>query len=170
MPKPTIDDIRRQVVTHYGHAGLVMAQAMLGLDRNALAEALAEVTGELGAARRSGAEQRAAEVFGLMKLAGKIAVSLGLLPPEIDVDGTTKWAFDTFMDSGGAALDPAGMAIEALELAIASEWNVTIIGKRIMEPMRPAIGWYDDFAVYIPKDRLSRLAGSELAGPTIAGS
>jgi hypothetical protein len=94
-----------------------------------------------------------------------MAVGFGFLPENTPVKESVQWAWDQFRRSSDAeALDPEAQAISNLNQWIAEGWDVTI--KKVDADTginnREAAAWYDDDAVYIPKDRIGEATGNVL--------
>jgi Domain of unknown function (DUF927) len=155
---------------HYGHAGAAFVTALVehGVHRQAR-----ELHDRIDAAARniaggSGADSagvRAATPFALLLVAGELAAGFGVIPNGTDISNAVCWAWDRFQQSVDAAvLDPETQMIAHLRQWIAERWDVTIKAVTADEGVnnREAVAWYDNGAVYIPKDRLAEAAGNAL--------
>src|SRR6185436_10930836 len=101
-----------------------------------------------------------------------------LVPRNTDVPHFIKWGWSRFLGStDAAALDPEAQAVANLRTWIAERWDSTIhpttrttnaITGSEQKPVRDALGWYDDDAVYLPAHRLREAAGGALKEVEIA--
>jgi phage/plasmid primase-like uncharacterized protein len=174
VPQSDLDAIG-QIAQHYGHAGPAFVSAFIkrGLHREgaALRNRVMQAA-KMIAEKQDGAATRAAIPFALLAIAGKLAISFGLIP-QISVDDAVTWAWRRFQESPDAtALDPETKAIEAIRAWIAERWNVTIKNVDAHSGInnREAVGWYDENAIYIPQHRLREAAGKSLEETKIASA
>jgi hypothetical protein len=155
---------------HYGHAGPNFVRAIIshGLHRQAQAQALRDrvlaAGRQLAGADADSAVARAATPFALLLIAGELAKAFDVIPRSADVAKTVEWAWEAFQHSNDSAvLDPETEALANLRRYILERWDVTIkpacpgLGAN-----REAVGWYDDHAVYIPKNRIREATGGIL--------
>ncbi len=159
-----------QIGHHYGHAGPAFVRAMIseGVHRRAqaLRERVLAASHEIAGADADSAVSRAAIPFSLLLIAGEMAKVLGVISQETAVVDAVNWAWDRFLHSSDSrALDPEAQALSNLRRYIAERWDVTL--KSVTSALganREAVGWYDDTAVYIPKDRMGEATGGILKG------
>jgi hypothetical protein len=158
-----------RIEDHHGHAGPLFVEKLVehGLHRQvgALRERVASASRHLAGDAADGATVRAATPFALLLIAGELAKGFGLIPPSTAVEEAVRWAWDRFRSSpDSAALDPGAHAIASIRAWIAERWDVTIKPTKGCggATSREAHGWYDDRAVYIPKDRIREAAGDAL--------
>jgi len=167
-----IENIHR----HYGHAGPAFVRALIesGLHRRPV-----ELRGRIMASARDlagekadSAKIRAAMPLAILHQAGTLAQQFGLLQESEDaLDTAITWAWEKFQKSSDAeVLDPETQVISKLQAWIAERLDVTIknVDARDGINNREAIGWYDDKAVYIPKDRLHEAAGKTMKRTQVA--
>lgn len=156
-----------QVEHHYGHAGPMFVRAMIehGLHRRAmdLRNSVDAAARELAGDRADSARVRAAVPLALLLVAGKLAKRFGILPASAPVEDAVGWAWDRFQKSSDSqALDPEAQAIGNLRRNIHERWDVTIKSTAPGPSNRETVGWYDNVAVYIPKERMQEAIGSAL--------
>jgi hypothetical protein len=155
---------------HYGHAGPAFVDAMIsqGLHRQAAALRKRVDAGaqEIAGADADGAKLRAAIPFALLLIAGEMAKAFGIIPNcSATVRDAVMWAWGRFQQSSdGLALEPEAQVVVNLRRWTAERWNVTI--KSVEEKggvnNRETIAWYDEIAIYVPKDRIREAAGNVL--------
>lgn len=156
-----------QVEQHYGHAGPAFVRALIARGLHRQAEAL---KGGILAARRKLADEgsdaaiiRSAMPFAVLLIAGELAKILGVLPQHAEVHKAVYWAWERFRQSRDSdVLSPEDHALAKLRQYIAERWGVTIKDVKDYSGYsgsREAVGWYDDDAVYIPKDRILEATG-----------
>jgi hypothetical protein len=167
--------------THFGHAGPAFVQALIdaGLHRDSAARhaEIMELAGRLAGPKADSLHARAALPFAVLAMAGGLATQFGLIPGTVDVSRFVKWAWERFSRStDAAALDPETQAVTNLRAWIAERWDSSIhptdpptstFGVE-RKPVRDALGWYDDTAVYLPAHRLREAAGGTLKEMEIA--
>lgn len=170
---PQILRLIEQVNDNYGRAGPAFIRAIVdgGLHRNGeeIHNRVLKGAERLAGANADSARRRAAIPFALLKLAGSMAKTFGLLPEDAPVDEAVKWAWARFEKSSDAfALDPEEHALAKLRRYTAERWDVTI---RSVEDHgsagREQVGWYDHDTVYIPKDRMFEACGKVLKASNI---
>lgn len=162
---------------HYGHAGPAFVAALIEQGGHRQVEGIRSAV-EQGALALAGAGAdasltRAAEPFAILAVAGTLAKEFELLPDALDVHGVIRWAWARFRNSTDAmALDPEVQATATLRTWIAERWDSSIHPTEPAEGGRPstkdACGWYDDDAVYIPRERLVEAAGRALKEVEVA--
>lgn len=163
-----------QIEQHYGHAGPAFIRALMdhGLHRQAgvLREQILAESRRLAGDGADSATIRAATPLALLLICGELAKRFGLIPPATPVQEAVSWAWERFCTSPDAtALDPDEQALAAVRRWVAERWDVTIKsvdGDRINN--RETVAWYDDTAIYIPKDRLREAAGGTLRESQVA--
>lgn len=146
---------------NHGHAGPAFVEAMvkdgLNTDPQRIRDEVNREAMALAGIQGDSVHRRAAQVFGLLMVAGKMAVSYGVLPPAVQVERSVLWAWHRFVDStSGSALDPELQAIEALRAWVMARWDVTIkqvrsgtdYGAKVNNNQK-AEGWFDDTAIYL---------------------
>lgn len=162
---------------HYGHAGPAFVAALIqqGALRQAheIRDAVNQGVLALAGAGADASLNRAAEPFAVLAMAGTLAKRFGIVPDTLDVHGVVRWAWARFRNSTDAmALDPEAQATANLRTSIAERWNSSIHPIEPVDGGRPpnneAHGWYDDDAVYIPRERLVAAAGGALKEIEIA--
>lgn len=161
VPKDVMLQIEA-VRSNHGHAGPAFVEALIrdGLNRDPqrIRDAVNSEAMALAGLHDDSVHRRAAQVFGILMVAGKMAVAYGVLPPAVQVERSVQWAWNRFVDStSGAALDPEAQAIDALRAWIMARWDVTIKQVRSgadygakANNNQKAEGWFDDSSVYIP--------------------
>lgn len=164
-----IDGVR----TNFGHAGAAFVRALIAQGMHRDPQVIRDGANEL-ARRIAGTEMnggvpdsaliRAANVFALLTMAGGMAKQFGLLPSDVDIAGAIRWAWARFIKSSdAAALDPEQQAIANMQTWIAERWGITIHDLNAeTRPIREAVGWFDDDAVYLPAHRLMEASGGTL--------
>lgn len=157
-----------QIGQHYGHAGPAFVRGMIsqGLHRQATAlrDKVFGASREIAGTNADSGVTRAAIPFAVLLIAGELAKALGILPAQAAVSDAVGWGWGRFLRSSDSrALDPESQAVDNLQRYIAEGWDVTIkpVGVGV-GGSREAAGWYDDTAVYIPKDRIRMAAGGVL--------
>ena len=192
MPDIDVTGVNRQVAPeiisrieavqeHFGHAGPAFVEGLIAeglhLRPSELRAGIQDLARRLSGPKGDGALKRAAIPFAILSMAGTLAQRFGLLPETLDVPSIMQWAWARFQASTDAeALDPEQLAITKLQTWISERWGSSIqpihppevpfAGERI--PMRDAVGWYDDEAVYLPTERLREAAGGTLKEIEIA--
>ena len=173
------------VQIHYGHAGPAFVEALIRDGKHKIAsnirEAVATIASRLAARKDAddkkkgdgmldGGLVRAAQPFALMYIAGGMARDYGILPSNVDVAGAVTWAWDRFRSSNEAvALDPEKQAVMNIRRWVAERWNTSIHWLEATDrPIRDALAWWDDNAVYIPDARICEAAGGALKENQIA--
>ena len=161
-----------QIEQHYGHAGPAFVSAMISQGGHRQAQALRDKVlaagREIAGTNADSALARAATPFALLAIAGDLAMALGIIPQEARVHEAVLWAWDRFRHSSDSrALDPEAQAVENLRRYIAERWDVTIRPTGPMTGNREVLGWYDEIAVYIPKERMREATGGVLPEPHI---
>jgi hypothetical protein len=156
-----------QIGEHYGHAGPAFVRAIIsnGLHRAAgpLREKILTASRELAGGESDSAVTRAATPFGLLLIAGELAKAFAILPEGAAILEAVRWAWDRFQHSSGSrVLDPESQSIDNLRRYIAEKWDVSIRSITANSVVKEAVGWYDDAAVYIPKDRIREAIGGIL--------
>jgi hypothetical protein len=162
----TIDQIDR----NYGHAGIAFVKALieheLHVQPSHLRDQVLKAAKILAGGEASdAAAARAARPFALLLIAGKIAISLGILPANTPISDAAQWGWEQFQHSSDAAvLDPETQMISHLSQWIFERWDVTIKRVNVDHGInnREALAWYDDEAVYIPKRRIREATGNLL--------
>jgi hypothetical protein len=155
---------------HYGHAGPAFVRALIehGLHRQtpALRDRILKAARVLaGGDTTDSATIRAATPLALLLIVGELARGFGLIPTCADVRGAVQWAWDRFQQSPDAtALDPEAQMISTIRGWVAERWGVTIKSVDAEGGInnRETIAWYDEEAIYIPKDRIREAAGNVL--------
>ena len=150
-----INDIEQ----HYGHAGPAFVRGMIshGLHRQAapLRSRVLDASREIAGAGADSGVARAAIPFALLLIAGELAKVFDILPQGAGTREAVLWAWERFQcSSDSRALDPESQALANLRRYIAERWEVTIKTVNPTNGIKEAIGWYDDTAVYIPKERM----------------
>jgi hypothetical protein len=155
------------IFRNYGHAGPVFIRALVGTglqgDPDALRERVNRAARQLAGEGADSARIRAALPFGLLLVAGELAINLGILPVSTPVGEVVKWAWCRFTASSDAfALDPAEQAINNIRQWVAERWGVSIRHVEVATGMRDAVAWFDGDTVYLPTNRLREAAGEVL--------
>ncbi|NDY56902.1 hypothetical protein G3N56_09125 [Desulfovibrio sulfodismutans] len=86
-----------------------------------------------------------------------------ILPKEIDHLKVVIWACNNYLESfSSIILKPMVQIIENIQHWIAARWDVTIkdICYKPHENNREAVGWYNNYAVYIPSSSIVEAAGN----------
>ncbi|MGC2411976.1 MAG: DUF927 domain-containing protein [Stellaceae bacterium] len=159
-----------EIEHHYGHAGPAFVRAMIkhGLHRQAaeLRDRVVKAARALaGGNTADSATVRAATPLALLMVAGEMAKTFGLVPTVIDIRQAVTWAWGRFCQSSdAAALDPETQMIGAIRGWVAERWGVTIksVDAESGVNNRETVGWFDDSAIYIPKERIREAAGNAL--------
>jgi putative DNA primase/helicase len=156
-----------QIGHHYGHAGPAFVRAMIskGVHRqaHALRDRVLAASHEIAGAEADSAVARAATPFALLLIAGQLAKVFGILPERAAVVDAVNWAWDRFLHSSDSrALDPEAQALSNLRRYVAERWDVTIKSVGAMNGNKEAVGWYDEYAVYVPKERIREATGDVL--------
>jgi hypothetical protein len=156
-----------QIGEHYGHAGPAFVRAIIsnGLHRSTrkLREQILTASRELAGADADSAVTRAAIPFALLLIAGELAKAFTVLPERATILDAVKWAWDGYQHSSGSrVLDPESQSVENLRRYIAERWDVSVRSITDSSAVREAVGWYDDTAIYIPKDRIREATGGIL--------
>jgi hypothetical protein len=172
---PETIDALKQIFTHYGHAGPAFVCALVanGLHKepDLLNERIKATARALAGAGADSAKIRAATPFAFLAVGGALAKQFGILPIEADIGGAIQWAWKRFSDSADAlALAPDRQVVVNIRQYIAERWDVTI---KTVEPKtginnREAVGWYDNYIVYLPTNRVAEAAGGVLKEQRIA--
>ena len=162
---------------HFGHAGPAFIRGLIEhqihLQPQALRDRVGTAARKLAGQDSDSARIRAAMPFALLLVAGELAKAFGLLPEEASVADAVQWAWERFKRSSDAlALDPEEQAVANLRRFVAERWGATIQSlAQDINPNREAVGWFDNDAVYIPKDRIFEATGKVLKesniGPTL---
>ncbi len=161
------------VKENFGFAGPAFVKALVErgyhqdnhLLRDMITEAVRTVTGVHGDSVR----RRAAQIFGLLHVAGTVAQECGILPASVNVGAVVTWAWERFLGStSGQALDPEGQAIDYLRTWLAQRLDITLknlkqgedaYGARNSGSNQKAEGWYDADVIYLPAaDRMLEAA------------
>jgi hypothetical protein len=126
VPQTTLDRIAG-ISQNYGHAGPSFIQALVeeGLHRKTdeLRTTILELARRVADDRTDSATIRAAQPFGILFMAGRLAKCFGLLPASVDLPAVIKWAWARFLASSDAmALDPVEAAIGHIRAWIAERW------------------------------------------------
>jgi hypothetical protein len=160
---------------HYGHAGPLFVQGLIehGLHQQAAAlrERVLKTARTMVGGDADSATVRAATALALLLIAGELAKNFGLIPGATPVKDAVLWGWDRFRQSSdAAALDPEAQVIARLSTWVAQRWDVTIKSVRAESGInnREAVAWYDDTAIYIPKQTLHEAAGGNLRESEIA--
>jgi hypothetical protein len=158
---------------HFGHAGPAFIQGLIrdGIHRDPLALrfAIDAAATQLAGPGAPGTFRRAAIPFALLLTAGEFAQEFGLIPAHIDVSAVVSWAWERYRKSSDAgALDPEGQAISRLNTWIAERWESSIHAVGSEQKPRDAVGWFDDNAIYLPRERLREATGNTLKENAIA--
>ena len=168
-----IDAVRR----NYGHAGPAFVQALVAegvhRDPEQIRAGVRLYQDSLAGAGAGSAMKRAAEPFAILMAAGEMAQEFGLLPREADIGRAIKWAWQRFQNSSDAvALDPKAQVVASIRAWIAERWgssiHPTVSADATRVPVRDAVGWYDNKAVYIPAHRIMEASGSTLKEREVA--
>jgi phage/plasmid primase-like uncharacterized protein len=162
--------IINEIEHHHGHAGPAFVRGLIeqGLHREgpALRDCILQTAKELaGGDGTDSATLRAATPLSVLLIAGGLAQRFGLLPPEIAIEDAVKWAWGRFSQSSDAAvLDPEDHVVANLQTWIAERWAVTIknVDSEGATNNREAVAWFDDAAIYIPKNRIREASGNAL--------
>ena len=151
---------------NYGHAGPAFVEGLIRHGyvaapetlRSLIREAEKEIVKDHAA---DSAIRRAALVFALLKVAGKLAIEFGILPTSPALDNAIHWAWAKFCNSPeGDKLDPVEVSIERLKGLVTTEWNIGVreIGDHVSHQRAP-IGWHDDDTVYLTKSAVENCVG-----------
>jgi hypothetical protein len=159
-----------EIDRHYGHAGPAFVRALIehGLHRRATAlrdRVLKAARTLAGGNTTDSATVRAAVPLALLMIAGELAKGFGLIHAGDPIKTAVQWAWSRFIQSTDAtALDPEAQTIEHLRGWIAERWAVTIKNVYAESGVnnRETLAWFDDTAIYIPKDRIREAAGNAL--------
>jgi hypothetical protein len=164
-----------EIEHHFGHAGVAFVGKLIehGLHRQAgaLRDRVLKAAAMLAGGDADSATIRAAIPLALLWVAGELAMNFRLVPGTTPVKGAVCWAWDRFRQSSdAAALDPEAQVIARLNTWIAQRWDVTIKDVKAGSGVnnREAVAWYDDTAIYIPKQTLREAAGSSLRETEVA--
>jgi hypothetical protein len=167
----SIDEIEH----HHGHAGPIFVRMLIeqGLHRQApaLRDRILKAARVLAGEDKDSAIVRAAVPLALLMIAGELAKNFGLIPSTTAVKEAVQWAWNRFRQSSdAAALDPETQTIAQLRAWIAERWGVTIKDVNAQSDInnRETVAWFDERAVYMPKDRLREAAGSSLRESEVA--
>jgi hypothetical protein len=163
-----------QIGQHYGHAGPAFVNTMVsqGLHRQAAAlrDKVLAASNEIAGPDADSGLTRAATPFAVLLIAGQLAKTLGVLPEHAAVRDAVEWAWDRFLRSSDSrVLDPEAQSVDNLRRYIAEKWDVSIKSITDDAGTKEAVGWYDDTAVYIPKDRIREATGGVLKELHIGG-
>ena len=167
----------KAVDKHFGHAGPAFVEALIaaGLHQQGdeLRARIDKTARLISGPGGDGKHDRAAIPFAVMATAGALAQQFGILPASVDIGRAIRWAWERFAGSTDAvALDPETQAITNLRAWIAERWgssiHATVPDDNGRLPMRDALGWHDEDAVYIPTQRLVEAAGGALKEVEIA--
>jgi hypothetical protein len=104
-------------------------------------------------------------------IGGELAKTFGLLPPTAAVKEAVTWAWEQFRQSSDAtALDPETQVVGSIRRWVAERWGVTIKNVNAEDGInnRETIAWYDNNAIYIPKEALREAAGNSLPESQVA--
>jgi Domain of unknown function (DUF927) len=177
-----------QIEQNFGLAGPAFVRALVKHDMHRegarLRQSVMQAAGQIGSDRNDGdappddhggkapdsATIRAAIPFALLLIAGELAKKFGLIAPTADIKVSVIWGWRRFQRSPDAsALNPDAKAIDAIRVWVAARWNVTLkcVNARTTNN-REAVAWYDDSAIYIPKDTLREAAGNSLQESQVA--
>jgi phage/plasmid primase-like uncharacterized protein len=156
-----------EIASHYGHAGPAFVRGLIqdGLhkQREEVLEQVLSCARALAGSGADGPRLRAARPFAFLAVAAEFAQGLGIIPEAADIRSPVRWAWGRFTRSSDAlALNPEEQAIACLNAWIAERWNVTIKSVTGEAGLREAVAWYDDTAVYIPRERIRDAAGGSL--------
>lgn len=158
-----------QIEQHHGHGGPAFVHSMisLGLHRQAVAlrKRITDAAQMIAGEGADSAKGRAAIPFALLLIAGELAKGFGIIPGRAPVKEAVIWAWERFQQSSDSlALDPEVQFIANLRRWIAERWDVLIKSTKATGGInnRETIAWYDETAVYIPKDTIREAAGNVL--------
>jgi hypothetical protein len=164
-----------EIEHHFGHAGAAFVGKLIehGLHRQAraLRDRVLKAAAMLTGGDADSATIRAAIPLALLWVAGEFAKNFRLVPDTTPVKDAVWWAWDRFRQSSdAAALDPEAQVIARLSTWIAQRWDVTIKNVEADSGVnnRETVAWYDDNAIYIPKQTLREAAGSSLRESEVA--
>ena len=164
-----------QIDKHFGHAGPIFVQRLIaaGLHRkpDVLRHEILELAKALAGVGADSATLRAALPFAILHMAGELAKKFQVLPDTLDVNAIVQWAFRHFQESNDAVALTPGLQAEAnLRTWISERFGSSIhpTTPRYEIRHRDAVGWYDEDAVYIPRERLREAAGTNLKEKQIA--
>ena len=156
---------------NFGHAGPAFIEAMIAKEYHRqpqdIRDGINQLARTIAGPGGDGKHVRAAIPFAIMGTAGNLAKMFGLLPADLDVLRAVRWAWERFSNSTDAvSLDPEQQATTNLRTWIAERWDSSIhpTERKTQDrtPLRDALGWYDDDAVYIPAHRIVEAAGGAL--------
>jgi hypothetical protein len=162
-----------QMNHNYGHAGPAFVRGLidhrLHLQTEALRDRISRLARQIAGNEADSARIRAALPFALLLTAGELAKAFGLIPEHTGVADAVRWAWERFEKSTDAlALDPEEQALANLRRFIAERWDVTIKSTEVGPgSSRELVGWFDNKAVYIPKDRIFEATGKVLKASNI---
>jgi hypothetical protein len=165
-----------EIERHYGHAGPAFVQALIehGIHNQAAALRDRVLNGARALAGQDNTDSaviRAAMPLSLLLIAGTFAKSFSLIPPNTPITEAVKWAWGRFtLSSEAAPLDPETQIVHHLHSWIAERWGVTIKSVDAENGInnRETVAWFDETAIYIPKDRLREAAGNTLRESQVA--
>ncbi len=156
------------MLRNYGHAGPAFGRALIkaGTQERAgeVKDGINIIARRLAGQSADAARIRAALPLAILAMAGGMAQTYGLLPQGEMLKDAVRWAWTGFQESSDAvALDPAEQAIGNIRTWIAERWRTSLHNLHAEErPMRDAVGWFDDDAVYLTPERLVEAAGGTL--------
>jgi hypothetical protein len=170
-----IDQIKG-ISSHYGHAGPAFVRALITeamhQEPEALRDRILTAGRQLAGESADSALVRAATTFGLLAVAGQLAIHFGLLTAQPgQINEAVRWAWTQFCASSDAlALDPERQAVDHIRGWLAERWDVTVkaTSGQTGHGGRETVAWYDDDIVYVPTKRLAEAAGDALKERHIA--
>ncbi len=154
---------------NYGHAGIAFVRKLVerGDHRRAsdIHKSILQLADKLAGDGSDPAMKRAAIPFALLTISGSMAKEFGIIPAETDVRDAIKVLWDRFKQSAEAeVLEPETLMVRNLASWVARGWDVTV--KSVTEQTgvnnRDTWAWYDENAVYIPKDRIQAASGNAM--------
>ncbi len=165
-----------EVTRNFGHAGPAFVEAIqkegLHLKAAQLRESILQRA--LVLAGGEGADSaliRAAQPFAILAAAGTLAQAAGLLPKTVDLMRAIGWAWGRFnLSADAGVLNPHEQALASLRLWINERWGVSIRGIDAQAGNQIALAWYDEDAVYIPRERLREASGGALKEQELAAA
>ncbi len=163
----TFDRINGMLKNH-GHAGPAFARALVEAGTHERAGEVRDginiMARRLAGQGADAARIRAALPLAILAMAGGMAQTYGLLPQGEMLRDAIRWAWTGFQESSDAvALDPAEQAVSSIRAWVAERWRTSLHNLHAEErPMRDAVGWFDDSAIYLTPERLVEAAGGTL--------
>lgn len=183
-----IDGVR----SHYGHAGPAFVEHLIengfAEERDKVRALIATAEGELITPNLSPQMRRVASAATILLVAGRLAVSASLLPPDYDLTGAVKRVLARSFSRMARDLDPVETALTNLRQSVLSRLGVDIreIDYDPDTSHRPVVAYFGyeeghghftssetahapvDRVYFVPEDRMMELGGGNVTAKAMA--